>query len=353
MIALTPEGRHSVQVLQRRARIFVYAVRRQRTRDFIIEEIVRSEETYVAGLEKIQSIFWEPLGRLKNSGELRVHEIFRDLEAVIATHTTLRNALVEASNSLPVHDRAIKIAQVMQSLAPYLKQTTPYIQRFEQILKLVEDLHNDKGALKVIQDGQRTTSLTLQAHLITPVQRVPRLELLWQKLVQSTERTSEMGREFSAAYSAVKGVAGYFNQAKYAADMQHRVATISLSIRGIPQSLKLLEPGRILLHEGKLQVYSFELRELHELSFFLFKDLLLWAELDMSFQLVFVGSLDLTGARLRVHANVPLVDVTHYLPHMQLPDYVDRGFMLETNMATLTLFCPTLNDKANWLAKLS
>uniref|UniRef100_A0A3B3YDL7 DH domain-containing protein n=1 Tax=Poecilia mexicana TaxID=48701 RepID=A0A3B3YDL7_9TELE len=75
-----------------------------------------------------------------------------------------------------------RIGDILQKLAPFLKMYGEYVKNFDRAMELVniwmERSAPFKAIVQEIQREERCGNLTLQHHMLEPVQRIPRYELL-------------------------------------------------------------------------------------------------------------------------------------------------------------------------------
>uniref|UniRef100_UPI001EAF2C7A FYVE, RhoGEF and PH domain-containing protein 3-like n=1 Tax=Oncorhynchus gorbuscha TaxID=8017 RepID=UPI001EAF2C7A len=75
-----------------------------------------------------------------------------------------------------------RIGDILQKLAPFLKMYGEYVKNFDRAMELVntwmERSSQFKAIVHQIQREERCGNLTLQHHMLEPVQRIPRYELL-------------------------------------------------------------------------------------------------------------------------------------------------------------------------------
>uniref|UniRef100_A0A3P8WR78 FYVE, RhoGEF and PH domain containing 1 n=1 Tax=Cynoglossus semilaevis TaxID=244447 RepID=A0A3P8WR78_CYNSE len=109
-----------------------------------------------------------------------VQGIFSNIYSIYCFHEQfLLPALqkrMEERNSNP------RIGDILQKLAPFLKMYGEYVKNFDRAMELVntwmERSAQFKSIIQEIQREERCGNLTLQHHMLEPVQRIPRYELL-------------------------------------------------------------------------------------------------------------------------------------------------------------------------------
>eukprot|EP01114_Cavostelium_apophysatum_P015162 TRINITY_DN4074_c0_g1_i3.p2 TRINITY_DN4074_c0_g1~~TRINITY_DN4074_c0_g1_i3.p2 ORF type:complete len:207 (+),score=56.75 TRINITY_DN4074_c0_g1_i3:1056-1676(+) len=107
-----------------------------------------------------------------------------------------------------------------------------------------------------------------------PVQRLPRFEMLLADYIRHTEEGHpdlELAKE---GLKQIKSLTQFVNEHKRKADSAYRMMTVQGKIKGYGKSVTLLQPGRLLIREGRLLKISRESRKEKETYVFLFNDII-------------------------------------------------------------------------------
>ncbi|KAI0211328.1 FYVE, RhoGEF and PH domain-containing protein 2 [Lamellibrachia satsuma] len=106
--------------------------------------------------------------------------MFKDVEVIYQFHHD--TLLPELQNRLTAWDKDDRIGDIMKKLAPFLKLSTEYVKQFESALTLVETWQKKSSSfaalLREIAENPDYGRLHLNAHMMEPVQRIPRYGLL-------------------------------------------------------------------------------------------------------------------------------------------------------------------------------
>lgn len=154
----------------------------------VVQEIVKTEQTYVYGLKLLQELFVKELceGNKPVLSPQLQEEIFMNSTNLLAVHTGIVQQL---ENVLAGYSaQAGTIGDVFSSIAPYLKIYKHYAANFDRAMSRVEELSKKNPAFisklqKCHADSRVGFGLTLGAYLLEPIQRIPRYKLLLQEYV--------------------------------------------------------------------------------------------------------------------------------------------------------------------------
>eukprot|EP00301_Raphidiophrys_heterophryoidea_P001944 c10911_g1_i2.p1 GENE.c10911_g1_i2~~c10911_g1_i2.p1 ORF type:complete len:1086 (+),score=352.69 c10911_g1_i2:1196-4453(+) len=240
----------------------------------VMQEFVDSERVYVTGLKRVLEDFQQPLLKLKNAKALHIPDLFQDLPSIFATHSQLHERMQNATKQERSHWPRL-YAKILLEMSPYLKQSSPFIDKFDMVMDLLDKVTKDKKAVKVLQDVK--APLDLRSYMITPVQRLPRLVLLLKDLINHTEEDDEAYEMLIEAMASLQEVASHCNERKREADSRYKQCAIALRVRGLPEGMNLLESTRKYIYDGRIMIPANPTR-LYPVSFVLFSDLILWTQ---------------------------------------------------------------------------
>lgn len=156
----------------------------------IVQELLLTEQAYVARLHLLDQVFFQELLKEARSSkafpEDVVRLIFSNISSIYQFHAQF--FLPELQRRLDDWSATPRIGDVIQKLAPFLKMYSEYVKNFERAAELLATW-TDKSpqfqeVLTRVQSSEASGSLTLQHHMLEPVQRIPRYELLLKEYVQ-------------------------------------------------------------------------------------------------------------------------------------------------------------------------
>uniref|UniRef100_A0A3P9Q9V5 FYVE, RhoGEF and PH domain containing 4a n=1 Tax=Poecilia reticulata TaxID=8081 RepID=A0A3P9Q9V5_POERE len=148
----------------------------------IASELLHTEKAYVARLNLLDQVFCTRMMEEANKGTFPldvVKNIFSNISSIHAFHSQfllpdLEKRMGEASTP--------RIGDILQKLTPFLKMYAEYVKNFDKAMELLKQWTDRsppfKAIIQEIQSQEICGSLTLQHHMLEPVQRVPRYEML-------------------------------------------------------------------------------------------------------------------------------------------------------------------------------
>nr|XP_020741432.1 FYVE, RhoGEF and PH domain-containing protein 2 isoform X2 [Odocoileus virginianus texanus] len=191
----------------------------------IVRELLETEQAYVARLHLLDQVFFQELLKeargSKAFPEDVVRLIFSNISSIYQFHSQF--FLPELQRRLDDWTTTPRIGDVIQKLAPFLKMYSEYVKNFERAIELLATW-TDKSApfqevITRIQSSEASASLTLQHHMLEPVQRIPRYELLLKEYVQKlpgqapdlADAQKALDMIFSAAQHSNAAITEMFN----------------------------------------------------------------------------------------------------------------------------------------------
>uniref|UniRef100_G1RJY5 FYVE, RhoGEF and PH domain containing 2 n=1 Tax=Nomascus leucogenys TaxID=61853 RepID=G1RJY5_NOMLE len=245
----------------------------------IVQELLETEQAYVARLHLLDQVFFQELLRTARSSkafpEDVVRVIFSNISSIYQFHSQF--FLPELQRRLDDWTANPRIGDVIQKLAPFLKMYSEYVKNFERAAELLATW-TDKSplfqeVLTRIQSSEASGSLTLQHHMLEPVQRIPRYELLLKEYVQKLPAQAPDRADAQKALDMIFSAAQHSNAA--ITEMERLQ-----DLWGVYQRLGLeddiVDPSNTLLREGPVLKISFRRNDPMERYLFLFNNMLLY-----------------------------------------------------------------------------
>ncbi|XP_008935321.1 PREDICTED: FYVE, RhoGEF and PH domain-containing protein 2-like, partial [Merops nubicus] len=159
-------------------------------------ELLETEQAYVSRLHLLDQIFYTELMKEARHGKTVPEEvvkmIFSNISSIYQFHAKF--FLPELQGRMQDWGRHPRIGDIIQKLAPFLKMYGEYLRNFNRALELLT-LWSEKSPpfqelIADIQKRKVCANLTLQHHMLEPVQRIPRYELLLKDYVQKLPPSS-------------------------------------------------------------------------------------------------------------------------------------------------------------------
>eukprot|EP00298_Acanthocystis_sp_HF-20_P016539 c21507_g1_i2.p1 GENE.c21507_g1_i2~~c21507_g1_i2.p1 ORF type:complete len:1326 (+),score=606.27 c21507_g1_i2:30-4007(+) len=225
---------------------------------YIMKEMGTSEDAYVNALNNLLIHFRDPLLKLKNAKALKVPEVFENIPQILETHGALRDSfkkiVVDGNRNLWPSQIAQLLTEQSNNL---LRAVSPYVEKFDVMMELVNALSKDKKVIKAFEEAKKSTPLNIQSHLIMPIQRIPRLELMLRDLLKKTDKESKDYGLIDTAMAKIKQVANECNQKKKDADQKHALSNIQLCVTHFPDSSSFFsEKGKTFIYKGIVRLIA-------------------------------------------------------------------------------------------------
>ncbi|KAI1882087.1 hypothetical protein AGOR_G00247080 [Albula goreensis] len=149
----------------------------------IASELLQTEQAYVARLHLLDQVFCTKLMEEAGKGTFPVEvvkSIFSNISSIHAFHSQF--LLPDLETRMSQWTSTPRIGDILQKLTPFLKMYAEYVKNFDKAMELLKQWTERSPQVKAIildiQSQPECGSLTLQHHMLEPVQRVPRYEML-------------------------------------------------------------------------------------------------------------------------------------------------------------------------------
>eukprot|EP01126_Amoeba_proteus_P016866 TRINITY_DN1792_c2_g2_i1.p1 TRINITY_DN1792_c2_g2~~TRINITY_DN1792_c2_g2_i1.p1 ORF type:complete len:360 (+),score=50.44 TRINITY_DN1792_c2_g2_i1:60-1139(+) len=250
-----------------------------------IEEILRTEETYLSSIKRVIDEVLVPARTSNLLYDDDLHSVFSVLENLYTINRELRSRLEEAV--LKVYrnedekDEKLMIGSIFLEMAPYFKSYSQYCDNYDRSMKTTTLLSRTNQAWVELLESLRLhpegKGLSLVMYLIMPVQRIPRYLLLLSSLCEYTDPRHEDYPNICNAISAIKSVAESVNASVKNAENRAHVISISQQLINFNEGFELIEPHRLHIRTGLLYKVNSIDRSVSTRVVHLFNDLLLTA----------------------------------------------------------------------------
>ncbi|KAL2093746.1 hypothetical protein ACEWY4_011058 [Coilia grayii] len=149
----------------------------------IANELLQTEKAYVARLNLLDQVFCAKLLEEANKGTFPtdvVKGIFSNISSIHTFHSQF--LLPDLEKRMGQWESTPRLGDILQKLTPFLKMYAEYVRNFDKAMDLLkqwtERSPQFKAIILEIQGQEACGNLTLQHHMLEPVQRVPRYEML-------------------------------------------------------------------------------------------------------------------------------------------------------------------------------
>uniref|UniRef100_A0A8D0JPZ7 FYVE, RhoGEF and PH domain containing 2 n=1 Tax=Sus scrofa TaxID=9823 RepID=A0A8D0JPZ7_PIG len=245
----------------------------------IVQELLETEQAYVARLHLLDQVFFQELLKEARSSkafpEDVVRLIFSNISSIYQFHAQF--FLPELQRRLDDWTTTPRIGDVIQKLAPFLKMYSEYVKNFERAIELLATW-TDKSppfqeVITRIQSSEASGSLTLQHHMLEPVQRIPRYELLLKEYVQ---KLPAQAPDLADAQKALNMIFSAAQHSNAAITEMERLQELWEVYQRLGLEDDIVDPSNTLLREGPVLKISFRRNGPMERYLFLFNNMLLY-----------------------------------------------------------------------------
>jgi len=149
----------------------------------VVDELIRTEATYLADLEFTMTEFCRPLQELV---EGQVHyRIFSNLEQLFELHLKLSREL-SSTQQLQAAEKQEAVLAAFTLMLPYFRMYSQYCANYPNSSNALQEAYDVPTAGDILEEREATHTTTLQALLFRPVQRICLYPLLFQNMVKYT-----------------------------------------------------------------------------------------------------------------------------------------------------------------------
>ncbi|CAJ0938696.1 unnamed protein product [Ranitomeya imitator] len=306
----------------------------------IANELLQTEKAYVSRLHLLDQVFCARLmeeAATKGSfpGEV-VMGIFSNICSIYCFHQQF--LLPELEKRMQEWDSNPRIGDILQKLAPFLKMYGEYVKNFDRAMELVntwtERSSQFKSIIHEVQKEEACGNLTLQHHMLEPVQRIPRYELLLKDYLQKLAEDSRDRTDAEKSLDLIATAAEHSNAAIRKMERMHKLLKVYELLGGEED---IVNPTNELIKEGHILKLSAKNGTTQDRYLILFNDRLLYC----------VPKLRLIGQKYSVRARIDVEGME--LKHSSSPN-LTRTFLVSGKQRSLELQARTEEEKKkDWI----
>ncbi|XP_057685704.1 FYVE, RhoGEF and PH domain-containing protein 1 isoform X2 [Corythoichthys intestinalis] len=305
----------------------------------IANELIHTEISYVSKLHLLDQVFCARLleeARSRSSFPCDViHGIFSNICSIHCFHQQF--LLPALQKRMEEWDSNPRIGDILQKLAPFLKMYGEYVKNFDHAMELVNTWMERSAVFKCIihdiQKDERCANLTLQHHMLEPVQRIPRYELL---LKDYLHRLPVDALDYKDAQKSLELIATAAEHSNAAIRKMERMRKLLKVYELLGGEEDIVNPTNELIKEGHILKLSNKNGTTQDRYLILFNDRLLYC----------VPKLRLIGQKYGVRARIDV-------DGMELKETssvaVPRTFLVSGKQRSLELQARTEDEKKDWI----
>lgn len=246
----------------------------------IAYELLTTERAYVTRLHLLDQVFHFRVTVENKNGSFIppdvVTQVFSHIKPIYQFHHDF--LLPQLETRMKNWSQEQRIGDIIAKLAPFLKLYTEYVKNFDNSMNLINKWTNQSpkfaSLLQEIQKEPECGQLSLQHHMLGPIQRVPRYELLLKEYLKCLDPESPDKAEAEKALDLVTEAARHSNTTMDKLKKFEQLLGILQNLNG-EGIHDLVSPTRELVKEGPITKISARSGEKQDRYLFLFNDLLL------------------------------------------------------------------------------
>ncbi|XP_069346163.1 FYVE, RhoGEF and PH domain-containing protein 4 isoform X2 [Eulemur rufifrons] len=307
----------------------------------IANELLLTERAYVNRLDLLDQEFYCKLLEEANRGSFpaeMVNKIFSNISSINAFHSKF--LLPELEKRMQEWETTPRIGDILQKLAPFLKMYGEYVKGFDNAMELVKNMTERspqfKAVVEEIQKQKVCGSLTLQHHMLEPVQRIPRYELLLKDYLRKLPSDSPDWNDAKKSLEIISTAASHSNSAIRKMENLKKLLEI---YEMLGEEEDIVNPSNELIKEGQILKLAARNTSAQERYLFLFNNMLLYC----------VPRFSLVGSKFTVRTRVGIDGMKIVETHNE--EY-PHTFQVSGKERTLELQASSEQDKEEWIKAL-
>ncbi|XP_006161529.1 FYVE, RhoGEF and PH domain-containing protein 3 isoform X2 [Tupaia chinensis] len=299
------------------------------------QELLHTEEAYVRRLHLLDQVFRTRLTEAGIPPEVTTG-IFSNISSIYRFHRQfllpeLQTRITEEWDTNP------RLGDILQKLAPFLKMYGEYVKNFDRAVGLVSTWTQRsqlfKDIIHSVQKQEECGSLTLQHHMLEPVQRVPRYELLLKDYLRRLPEDAPDRKDAERSLELISTAANHSNAAIRKMEKMHKLLEVYEQLGGEED---IVNPANELIKEGQIQKLSAKNGTAQDRHLFLFNSMILYC----------VPKLRLKGQKFSVREKMDISG-------LQVQDVVKPNaahtFVVTGKKRSLELQARTEEEKKEWI----
>ncbi|XP_064335250.1 FYVE, RhoGEF and PH domain-containing protein 4 isoform X7 [Camelus dromedarius] len=307
----------------------------------IANELLLTERAYVSRLDLLDQVFYCKLLEEANRGSFpaeMVNKIFSNISSINAFHSKF--LLPELEKRMQEWETTPRIGDILQKLAPFLKMYGEYVKGFDHAMELVKNMTERipqfKSVVEDIQKQRICGNLTLQHHMLEPVQRIPRYEMLLKDYLRKLPPDSPDWNDAKKSLEIISTAASHSNSAIRKMENLKKLLEI---YEMLGEEEDIVNPSNELIKEGQILKLAARNTSAQERYLFLFNNMLLYC----------VPRFSLVGSKFTVRTRVGIDGMKIVETHNE--EY-PHTFQVSGKERTLELQASSEQDKEEWIKAL-
>uniref|UniRef100_A0A671T4D0 FYVE, RhoGEF and PH domain-containing protein 4-like n=1 Tax=Sinocyclocheilus anshuiensis TaxID=1608454 RepID=A0A671T4D0_9TELE len=304
----------------------------------IASELLQTERAYVTRLHLLDQVFCARLTEEAGKGMFPVEVvkgIFSNVGSIYTFHSQF--LLPDLETRMSQWASTPRIGDILAQLAPFLRMYAEYVKNFDSAMDLLKQWTERSAQFNtIIQDIQSQEvcgNLTLQHHMLEPVQRVPRYEMLLKDYLKKLPEDDPDCSQAKKSLNIISMAATHSNMAIRKMENLKKLMEIYEMLGGEED---IVNPSNELIKEGQILKLAARNTSSMERYLFLFNNMLLYC----------VPKFSLVGQRFTVRTRVGIEGMK--VLETSNEDY-PHTFQVSGKERTLELQASSEQDKEDWI----
>uniref|UniRef100_A0A8C2ANK0 FYVE, RhoGEF and PH domain containing 4b n=1 Tax=Cyprinus carpio TaxID=7962 RepID=A0A8C2ANK0_CYPCA len=262
----------------------------------IANELLQTERAYVTRLHLLDQVFCAKLTEEAGKGTFPVEVvkgIFSNVGSIYAFHSQF--LLPDLETRMSQWASTPRIGDILAQLAPFLRMYAEYVKNFDSAMDLLKQWTERSvqfnAIIQDIQSQEACGNLTLQHHMLEPVQRVPRYEMLLKDYLKKLPEDDPDCSQAEKSLNIISMAATHSNMAIRKMENLKKLMEIYEMLGGEED---IVNPSNELIKEGQILKLAARNTSSMERYLFLFNNMLLYC----------VPKFSLVGQRFTVRTRV-------------------------------------------------
>ncbi|MCJ8735189.1 hypothetical protein PDJAM_G00244130 [Pangasius djambal] len=301
----------------------------------IAQELLHTEEAYVKRLNLLDKVFCTKLTDAGIPADV-INGIFSNISSIYCFHhqfllPELQTRITQEWSTNP------RIGDILQKLAPFMKMYGEYVKNFDPAMDLVNTWTQRSTQFKsVVQNIQKQDvcgNLTLQHHMLEPVQRIPRYELLLKDYLKKLPSDAPDRKDAEKALDLISTAANHSNAAIKKMEKMNKLLEVYERLGGEDD---IVNPANELIKEGHIKKMSAKNGTAQDRYLYLFNNMLLYC----------VPKLRLMGQKFSVRERI---DIAGMEVQENVKQNLAHAFAIIGKQRSLELQARNAEEKQEWI----
>ncbi|ETW08198.1 hypothetical protein, variant [Aphanomyces invadans] len=317
--------------------------------DLVVDEMCSTEATYVKNLVTLVESFVKPLQEAKHPmmTNSAVAVFFNTLQELVKLNSTFLEELMQVTLQREHGQNSTERIVVLfnQYIPLFTSFYSEYAKYFDDFTPLLNEYKTQsKGFSTLLDQCQRKggSNQTFESLLILPIQRIPRYNLLLQRVVKHTREDHPDLASLKLTVQAMGEAAQRMDETLRQKEKTEEVLRIQAQFAG---QVSLFALNRHCVRSGMLVKMSTKRED--KVMVHLFNDLLMYSDILSAETFHARRIVDFHSKACRVDGTVPSSYVNLFGA-----DTLECGFMMSSAQKSFVLFAPTVQDKQAWVSTI-